>query len=79
MKLGRPIKRDVLFVTAIITLYALSLALPAGYDMAQHNNQMTGLFFLFIGWLGISVGWFAWYANPFLLWALIALIFKRYM
>ena len=75
-RLGR---RDGLFVLLVVVLYVFALALPAAYNAyGPTSNQWTGGVFLQIGWLGILGGFVAWYANPLLLWALLAVLFKKY-
>jgi hypothetical protein len=57
--------------------YVLSLFLPP-FAIAGHNDIVPGIFILGIGWAGVLVFQFAWFANPLFLFALYSELKNRH-
>ena len=58
----------------LFVAYAISLYLPASTNPGDGN----GLLVLMMGWLGPITGTFSWYANPFWVGAVNALLYEKY-
>jgi hypothetical protein len=79
-----PWKPRLLALGVSLLLYALACALPA-LDFLKEDGSPTpespmfGFVLLFIGWLGIIIGQFAWLANLGWLLSLILLLCRRWI
>lgn len=62
----------------VCILYAVSLGLNA-FRNPSGTSSTSGLEVLEIGWGGVVIGEFAWYANPLFVWALLAYWTRRYV
>ena len=69
----------VLFVS--LACYFLACVLPALHFVNSGNgpDPMNGFNILMIGWMGVFVGQFAWFANPFILLSGIVFLFRQWL
>ena len=73
------IGQAAVLLTSLIC-YFLACILPALHFVNSGNgpDPMSGFNILMIGWMGVFVGQFAWFANPFLLLSAILFIFRKW-
>ena len=71
----RPARWDILFAVAAVSLWLLSLAMPS--IGPRGGTALSGFEVLSRGWSAWRYGVVAWFANPVLLLAVIALVWKK--
>ena len=74
------IGQAVVLLTSL-ACYALACIFPALNFVNSGNgpDPMNGLNILLLGWMGVFIGQFAWFANPFIALSALILLFRQWL